>query len=217
MEHCPKCGVELPAGANFCHICGARIEPQAPPPEEPPRPVEEQLVEPPASPVAPPGWRVTPVAGVHMLGPAAAAGIAGGFLVGVPGINACACLWMVACGALAVFFFHKQFGRSPLPNEAAKLGVLSGFFGFLVMLAVAFVSYALIRRNPMGLVEWLRDSMERTAQLIKPDEQFVQMINGPGGSALLLFGFAAGNFIAFVLLSILGALLAGSFSRRREP
>lgn len=234
MEHCPRCGAELPAGANFCHICGARLEPQAPPPaDDLPPPAGDQQEKPrepdvspwPATaqgespvqpaPVAPAGWRVAPVSGVQMLGPAAAAGIAGGFLVGVPGINACACLWMLGCGALAVFFFHKQFGRGPLPNEAAKLGVLSGFFGFLVMLAVAFVSYALIRRTPMGLVEWLRDNMERTAQLIKPDQHFLQMINGPGGSALLLFGFAAGNFIAFVLLSILGALLAGSVSRRR--
>ena len=77
---------------------------------------------------APPDWRVTPVPGPQMVAPAFWAGIAAGVLVGVPGTSNCACLWMLGCGALAVFFFHKQFGRTVFPNEAARLGALSGFF-----------------------------------------------------------------------------------------
>jgi len=218
MERCRKCGAELPAIANFCPICGVKID------QGPPVPAPETFAgtepgpeQPPAR-VAPPGWRVAPVSGLEMLGPAAAAGVAGGFLVGVPGISACACLWMLGCGAISVFFFHKQFGRAPLPNEAAKLGVLSGLFGFLIGVLVSLVSFALIRRHPLGLIDALRENMEESAKVVKPADaqQMLNMMNSPAGTTMLLLTFAAVFFIGFLAFGTLGALLAGSVARRRE-
>lgn len=219
MERCRKCGAELPSVANFCPICGAQIGQEPPPlPPETLEPEEPRLEQPPAARAAPPGWRVAPVSGLEMLGPAAAAGIAGGFLAGVPGISACACLWMLGCGALSVFFFHKQFGRAPLPNEAAKLGVLSGFFGFLIGVLVSLVSFALIRRHPLGLIDALRENMEQSAKMVNPEDaqQMLNLMNSPAGTVTLLLAFAAVFFVGFLAFGTLGALLAGSVARRRE-
>lgn len=231
MERCPSCGAELPAVAYFCPICGVKLESVAPavPADRKPAPQEKRDAEGEATPhsalptphsevpPAPPGWRVAPVSGPEMLGPAFWAGIAGGVLVGVPGTSNCACLWMLGCGALAVFFFHKQFGRAALPNEAGRLGALSGFFGFLVAFLVAFLSHALIRRNPLGLVDHLRENLERSAQMVKPEEsaRILEVIHSPGSGAVLLAVLATVYLFTFLTLGTLGALLSGALARRR--
>ncbi len=248
MECCPSCGAELPAVAYFCPICGIKLSEAAPqpqvrrpadqPPQEPEEPTPHSqggagipagaagqagMPAPPSlrtphSEVAPQGWRVTPVSGQAMLGPAFWAGIAGGALVGVPGTSNCACLWMLGCGALAVFFFHKQFGRTALPNEAGRLGVLTGFFGFLVAFLVAFLSHALIRRNVLGLVAFLRESLEGSAGRVNPEdaERIRELLNSPGGGAVLLAVLATVYLFSFLAMSTLGALLAGALWRRRQ-
>ncbi len=216
---CPHCDAELPAElrevARFCPICGKMLEAE---PEAAAEPTAPQTAQPePAT--APPAWRVAPVTGPQMMAPAFMAGIAGGMLVGVPGTSNLFCLWMVGCGALAVFFFHKQFGRAALPNEAARLGVLSGFFGFVVASLVAFFSYALIRRSPFGLVDQLKEHLKRSAEsnIVKPEDaaRALELIDKPGGAAVMLLSFATIYFLSFVALSMLGGLIAGALSRRR--
>lgn len=226
METCPHCSSDLPPVAYFCPICGVKlVEGQPPPGPVKFRPAasdgdangQQPGTAPPRPQVAPPGWRVSRVTGPEMLGPAFMAGLAGGVLVGVPGINNLSCLWMLSSGILAVFFFRKQFGRSALPNEAARLGVMSGFFGFLVAFFVSFLSMALIRRNPLGLVESLRENMQRSVQLVKPDDaaKIQEVLNSPGGNFILVATLATFYFFSFLALSMLGSLLAGALSRRR--
>ena len=230
MERCPSCGAEMPAIAYFCPICGQKLEvPEQPPgnvaasedqPDEGSLSTQDSTVPAPESevPAAPPDWRVAPVSGPQMVGPAFWAAIAAGALVGVPGTSNCACLWMLGCGGLAVFFFHKQFGRTTLPNEAARLGALSGLFGCLVASLVAMVSFALIRRSTLGLVDHLRENLERSAPMLKPEDaaQIQELINAPGGAAVLLAMLAAVYLFSFLALSTLGALLAGSLASRRS-
>ncbi len=223
MERCPKCDAELPPVANYCHMCGTSLHadevapslPQEgePEPEAQPEPETEPQTEP-----APTAWRVQPVPGPHMIAPAFMAGLAGGFLVGVPGINNCFCLWMTACGVLAVFFFHKQFGRTALPNEAARLGAMSGFFGFLVSAVVSTVSYGLLRRSAWGLVEQMREQMRNSTDMVKPEDakRALEMIDSPGGAFILLITFGALALFAFLALATLGGLLAGAVTARRK-
>ncbi len=230
MERCPNCDAELPAIAYFCPICGQKLETSEQPPdsaaasedqpeEESPSTQDSTVLAPePEVAPAPPGWRVAPVSGPQMVGPAFWAAVAAGALVGVPGTSNCACLWMLGCGALAVFFFHKQFGRTTFPNEAARLGALSGLFGCLVASLVAMVSFALIRRSTLGVVDHLRENLERSAPMLKPEDaaQIQELINSPGGAAVLLAMLATVYLFSFLALSTLGALLAGSLARRRS-
>ncbi len=162
-----------------------------------------------------------PVSGPQMLGPAFMAGIASGVLLGVPGTSICGLLWMLGGGVLAVFFFRKQFGRAALPNEAARLGLMSGCVGSLVAGVVAFISLAMIRRSPAGLIDHVLDYMRNSAELLKqrrPEEaaQIQQLIGSPGGAAAMLTILATFYFLFFVALSTLGGLLAGAFSRSRR-
>lgn len=214
MERCPVCDAELPAVAYYCPICGQKLET----PREPAATPAIEDTPPPAA--APEAWRVTSVTGVQMIGPALMAGIAAGVLLGVPGTAACGMLWMIGCGALAVYFFHKQFGRAALPNEAARLGLISGFVGFLVAVTVAFLAFGLIRRAPFGLIDHLTEYLRKSADMLagsRPHDatQIQRLLASSGGAALILATLAAFYFFFFLALSTLGALLAGMMSRRR--
>ncbi len=219
MERCPSCGAELPAVAYFCPICGVKLPEGAP--QEQPAPGGPQSALPNPQSEVPPlsaARQVSLVSGAQLLSPALMAGVAGGVLVGVPGTGNFSLLWMLGCGLLAVFFFHKQFERPALPNEAARLGMLSGFFGFLVAFLVAFVSFALIRRSPWGLVEGLRENFKQSVEIMKPEDaaKILDLINSPTGAAFLLSMLATIYFFSFLALSTLGALLAGALARRRQ-
>jgi len=232
-ERCPRCGAELPAVAYYCPICGVKLEEAARPAaaedkqpraEAPGRPGQVPPEAPRGSslPPAPPAWRVPPVSGPMMLSPAFWAGVVGGVLVGVPGTNICPCLWMLSCGILAVFFFRKQFGRAALPNEAARLGVLAGFFGFLVAFVVSIIALGLIQRSPFGLVEYVQDKLKLLADAYekmnrhKEAGQIRDTLATPGGLAAILMMLATIYLFSFLLLGTLGGLLAGVFSRRRD-
>lgn len=233
MERCPYCNSELPAVAHFCPICGRKLEEgAAPDPEtgehsqasrpESGLPADAAATPPPApagqEPPPPPPWRVPPVPGSLLLGPAFMAGIAAGVLVGVPVIGDYCCLWTLGCGVLSVFFFHKQFGRHALPNEAARLGLLSGFFGFLTAFVVAFVSHALIQRDLFGMVEFLRGEFRQRAEMMKPPnaDRVLEIVNSPNGGPFLLLAWATTYLFGFLAFGILGALVAGAIGRRRQ-
>jgi hypothetical protein len=225
MERCPHCNAELPPVAYFCPICGQKLaaapEPGAQPGEggegagtPPPLPPEPA----PPSPPPPPAWQAPPLSGSALLGPAFMAGIAAGVLTGVPVISDYCCLWTLGCGALAVFFFRVQFGRSPLPHEAGRLGVMSGFFGFLVAFAVACISHALIRRHLWGMIDFLREEFRQRAEAMSgPNaDRVLEIVNSPGGGPFLVLAWVMTYLFGFLGMSILGSLIVGALLRRRD-
>jgi hypothetical protein len=229
MERCPYCNAELPPVAYFCPICGQKLSAQPAPAGEPEQvsasepaqqPAAEPAPGPPPPPPSPPAQEreVLPATASIMLGSAFMAGIAAGVLAGVPQLDDFCCLWTLACGALAVFFFRVQFGRSVLPGEASRLGLLSGFFGFLVAFLVALISHALIRRQLWGLVEFLRDQFRQRAELMNSPnaDRVMEVVNSPGGGPFLVLAWAITYLFGFLGMSILGALLTGAILRRRD-
>ena len=229
MERCPYCDAELPAVAHFCPICGKPLSEQPAPAGEPEResaseaeqrPAAEPSPGPSAPTPSPPAQdrQVPPATASMMLGPAFMAGIAAGVLAGVPELSDFCCLWTLACGALGVFFFRVQFGRSALPGEASRLGLLSGFFGFAVAFLVALISHALIRRQLGGLVEFLRDQFRQRAELMNSPnaDRVMEVVNSPGGGPFLVLAWTITYLFGFLGMSILGALLTGAILRRRD-
>lgn len=225
MERCPHCNAELPPVAYFCPICGKELDRAPgqeagadlkPVPAKEPEPGSEPPVSQPPPPPA--NWSVPPVSGSLMLGPALMAGVAAGVLAGVPVIGDYCCLWTFGCGALAVVFFRMQFGRPALKHEAGRLGAISGFFGFLVAFAVAFVSHALILRHFWGMADFLREEFRQRAELMRTPnaDRVMEMVNSPGGGPFLILAWIITYLSGFLLLSILGALITGAILRRRE-
>lgn len=225
MERCPHCNAELPPVAFFCPICGQKLA-EKPEAEASPNPRSEPEAGQAAAPPSPSGepastgpvWQAPPAPQSTLVAPAFMAGIAAGVLAGVPVIGDFCCLWTLACGALAVFFFRVQFHKSALPHEAGRLGVMSGFFGFAVSLLVSFISHALIRRHPWGMVDYLREEFrQRAAMMNSPNaDRILQMVNAPGGGPFLVLAWALTYLLGFLGMSILGALLAGAILRRRD-
>jgi hypothetical protein len=167
---------------------------------------DPETFEPPPAP-SPQG--TVPPTGQEFLYPAFMAAICAGVLSGVPLLNLGCLIWIVGGGMLAVYFFEQKHGR-PLVRlaDGARLGMITGFFGFFFYFFVNMLSQLLIMRGPRGVLEAYRQVIEKYPMPPGPEaEQLKAFASTPGGMAVLLVIGAIFSFIAFVLLSTAGGAL----------
>ena len=122
-------------------------------------------------------------------------------------------------GALSVILYRWREPGSQLTNRmGARLGAMSGAFGFAVFIVFAAIAASL----PGGgakLQEALQQSVDLAAKRSSDPavaQQMLQMFKSPEGlAALMLIGLAV-TFVGFVILSSLGGLLSAAWVRRRQ-
>jgi hypothetical protein len=184
-------------------------------------PLPEQPRQPEAT---PPPQGVAPPAGQELLYPAVMSAICSGVLSGVPLLNAGCCLWMAGGGILAVYFFELKHGR-PLVRlgDGARLGLITGFFGFFVAFFVNLFSQILIYRGFAKLLDKYREQMAATPIGSDPQaKDFLVWAMTPMGMAVLFLMGTVFFFFIFVTLSTAGgaigvkALGAGAREKRSE-
>jgi hypothetical protein len=174
-------------------------------------PDEPQLPE---TPPGPP--EIAPAAGHEYLSPAFMAAICAGVLTGVPVLNLLCCLWMIGGGALAVHFFRLIHGR-PLVRlgDGARLGTITGFFGFFVAFFVNLFSQLLIHRGASGFLARFRESLERSLPSDPQQRAALEWAKTAGGTAIILALASILVFVVFVLCSTAGGALAAKGQRDR--
>lgn len=168
------------------------MEPELPSSDEQPAP------SPPAG--------VAPPTGHEFLYPAFFAAICSGVLSGVPVLDLGCLLWMTGGGALAVYFYSEKHGR-PLvrPSDGARLGMITGFFGFFFGFFVKIFSQLLIFRGLSHVVDAYKDQIEHYE--MPPGPEAAQLKSWAMTSEGMAFFFVLGAifyFIIFVLLSTVG-------------
>jgi hypothetical protein len=178
------------------------------PPPEPETPVTQE--------VFPAG--VAPPTGQELLYPAFMAAICAGVLSGVPVLNTGCCLWMSGGGVLAVYFFELKTGR-PLTRlgDGARLGTITGFFGFFVAFFVNLFSQILIYRGISGVLERYHEEIARMP--VSPDPQSKEMLAWaltPAGMAGLFITGTILFFLFFVTLSTAGGAVGVKALRKEE-
>ncbi len=173
---------------------------QIPPsPEIPPEP------EPPPPPV----MGVAPPSAQEFMYPAFMAAICSGVLSGVPLLNIGCCLWTAGGGVLADYFFELKHGR-PLTRVAdgARLGLITGFFGFFIAFFVNLLSQVLIHRGLSNQVDNYREQLARSPMATDPQsKEFLAWAMTPGGIAVLFLMGTILFFIFFVILSTAGGAI----------
>lgn len=152
----------------------------------------------------------------HALPAAALGGLIAAIVMSLP-LGAFA-LGMMAAGGLAVVFYRR---RNPLaqipPALGAKLGAVSGLFGFAVF-AVLIAAEAVIFRSSGELRAALLDALQRSAAS-NPDPQAQQVLDylrTPQGLALFMALALAFVFFVFLVLSSLGGALSAALLRRKQ-
>ena len=168
---------------------------------------ERPAPQPPEPAPLPPG--LASPTGEELLYPAFMAGICAGALSGVPLINVFCCLWMVGGGMLAVYFFYLKTGRGlPSPADGARLGLLTGLFGFLVAFFVNVLSQLLIHRGVQGAMARYREQIQKSPLGSDPQsKELLAWALTPAGTAGLFLTGMIIFFAVFLALSTVGGVL----------
>ena len=196
------CGAQLAEDALFCHKCG--------------KPQREDLIEreleqaraaappPPPLPIAPP---VALPIGFHN-GLAVRIALSYGLLSililivsGRIGSGAPFMIWLVASGFLAVMAYRRRTGQRISWLHGARLGWISGIFGFFCFaLLIGVVVAALSDPTVVQTMRSMKISPDQEAQM----NQAMEMLHsGPGKLVLVLLQ----SFLMFTILPACGGAL----------
>ena len=156
--------------------------------------------------------------GQELLYPAFMAGVCSGALSGVPLINICSCLWMLGGGMLAVYFFRLKNGWAlPNPGDGARLGMLTGFFGFFLAFFINVFSQLLIHRGVQGFLARYREQVQRSPAASDPQSrELMAWALTPTGMAALFIAGTIVFFAFFVGLSTVGGALGVRVAKSEE-
>jgi hypothetical protein len=127
-------------------------------------------------------------------------------------------LGLIACGVLCVVFYRRRNAASHLtPGMGARLGAVSGAFGFGIFAILSAVE-ALVFRNGLELRKALLDAIAQSAAR-SPDPQVqkaFEYLKTPPGLALMMGLSLAVLLVAFLILSSLGGAVAAAMMRRKD-
>jgi hypothetical protein len=197
-ERC-TCGAQLPPDALFCHRCG---KPQRDLIEPDPEP--EVVIPPPipavATPVAPPiGFRNGQVVRIALL--------AGVLMIVVWGVGsniapALSPLWIIFSGMLSAFIYKLRTGQRLSAISGARLGWISGIFGFAIVAILLGLIAGAVLHDP-GMMQSVRDQFARAGRTGADFDTFVEAIRQPSNVLVML----ALSFLLFTVLSAFGGAI----------
>jgi len=163
-----------------------------------------------------PPAQTSPIQWSYALTAAAMAGVVSAILMnvffGFFGIG------IAAAGAFAVRLYRQRSGHtSLLPGAGARIGAVSGVFGFGFFCVIAAVGTALFGGGSQLKAALLSSLEQAAARSQDPQAQAaLEKLRTPEGLILVLAFSLAFVFTLFVALSSLGGALAASMSRGRR-
>lgn len=195
-EFC-TCGAQLPPDARFCHRCG---KPQR----------DEAIAEAALAASQRPAGSSQGLAGaieapapatLNFNNPVAlraglfAASIAA-LLCYVPYINWLFVIWLVAAGFLSVFLFRRRTGQILTVRGGARMGWITGVLSFGILTILLTVSILLVATRSGGFAAMYREQVQRMAVQPQDMRQALEILQSPGGVALILL------FLVFMIFVI---------------
>lgn len=207
-EFC-TCGAQLPPDARFCHKCGKpQFEPAA---TEEPAALDER-----ASQVAPaPSFPQIALPDIGFQNPLV---LRVGLLMAslsfllssLPLARFFWFFWLGAAGFFAVVLYRKRTGQPISVRNGARIGWITGVFGFAISTILFTLSMLLISGRPGGVTAALRE--QASAGGVPPDilEQVLSILLSPLGIAAILLV----SFLLFIGLTAAGGALAAAVLRK---
>jgi hypothetical protein len=145
------------------------------------------------------------------------AGLIGAFLMIIP-VAASFGLGMFSAGFLAVLFYQRRVFNAPLTSGlGARLGALSGMFGFGIFGVLTAIE-TLVFHSGGELRQALIQAVEQAAARNSDPQaqQMLQYLRSPQGLALVMIFGLLFMFLLFVVLSSLGGVLGSAMLRRKQ-
>jgi len=215
VEHsCHRCGAKVEDGVPFCAHCGA---PQIRVSEAPqstsgsPTPADPGELPFPAQPVAIPHlsdvvWQRA--VGVALFATVLAALVSIVIAVVARAPQLSAVLWMLTGGPLTVALYHRRRIGRVTPRIGAKLGALTGLFGFAISGVLCVLEYVALRGNA-ELRSALEQQLKQVARSAPDAQQVIEQFLTPHGLSIALILL----LVAFPLVSAVGGALTAGLLR----
>jgi len=213
-QACYKCGTLITEGIAFCPKCNApQIRVTGPALETiVPSSIGGESLHEPLSLTA-----ATSIDWSQGLPAAALAGLIASILIAIP-LGASFGLGMLAAGFLAVVFYRRRVPNASLrPGKGARLGVVSGAFGFGMFAVVTSIQMVILHSGDQlraQLLDALQQSASRTSD--PQAQQMLDYFRSPPGLVLIMILGLIFMFIAFVVFSAIGGALGAALLRRRD-
>ncbi|HBY61670.1 MAG TPA: hypothetical protein DEH78_17755 [Solibacterales bacterium] len=208
------CGARLPEDARFCHKCGRPLRDEPVWPEAQPQPVPQPATAP-APGAAIPAQDLTQIsfrnsAAVRTAFFAASITLAVTLLIAMGGsmpIYALAVILITpASGFFAVWRYLKRTGTHLTGANGAKLGFLTGLFGFVFSTVLSTLS-TLAVSSQGRIVDRYREQLDKQGVPPETIAQVMGLLENPATMAvLLLIGIAVSFLFQTVATSAGGAL-----------
>lgn len=218
--HC-TCGAKLPDDARFCHRCARPVR-EDDPILLPPEPDEEAAVGTADSGVEAQAASEVPVtlpAEVSFSSPLA---VRVGFLTAslvqlvvmlIAMVHAVPLLPLVlaAGGAYAVVLFCRRSGRTLSITEGARMGWISGVFGFVIS---TVLSTAGLVASGRGIVNLLEENLKTARLDSDTTAKAMELIRDPQILVVFIVLMLLFNFLLVAVVSSLGGALGARLTRR---
>ncbi len=218
MEHsCHRCGAKVEDGVPFCGHCGApqiRVSESQQPTPASPTPADPGEFPFPAQPVAIPHlsdvvWQRAVGVALFATVLAALGSIVIAVVARVPQLSAV--LWMLAGGPITVALYRRRRVGRVTPGIGAKLGALTGLFGFAISGVLCILEYVALRGNA-ELRSALEEQLKQVARSAPDAQHVIEQFLTPHGLSIALIVL----LVAFPLVSAIGGALTAGLLRERD-
>lgn len=209
MEGYCTCGAKLPEDARFCHKCGRPLREE--PVVEPEEVVEAPVIVPPVAPPPLPGIgfhnkiavRVSLLAGVSAFVLATLSG-----QLNLP--QAFPLVWLICAGFFAVFLYQRRTGEKLSVVGGARLGWLTGIFGFAI--ATVLITLTAVAIADHSAAEMLREQMKLRGLPETAAKQVLDVFHSFSGVISVLAFF----FVLFTLLPMFGGAVGAKLLEKKQ-
>jgi hypothetical protein len=214
-QPCYKCGTIIAEGTAFCPKCNAPQIRVAGPKLETvaPSPIGEESLHPLPSPTS-----ISTIDWSQGLPAAALAGLIACVLIAIPYVASVG-LGILMAGFLAIVFYRRRVPIVNLrPGKGARLGAVSGAFGFGMFAVLTSIEMIISPRSGDQIRGQLLEALQKSAARTSDPQaqQMLEYFRTPAGLVLMMIISLIFMFVAFVLLSALGGALGAALLGKKE-
>lgn len=156
-----------------------------------------------------------------MLKPALIGGVLLGILSALPVIslfNCLCCAWVIGGGILAAYLYVKDSPVAVTLGRGVALGLMTGIIGTIVSGLFMVPLFMLWNRGGVGIMEQVREALERIPNLPPEAEESIRALSERGGMDVFFFAtsliFMLGTYCLVAMLG--GAIGVAIFERRKS-